>query len=74
MLKTSALNTILEQIDNLSDEDQELLIDVVKKRLIERRRNQIADNIKQAHEEYESDNVIRGLVEDIINELNNLWI
>ena len=72
MLKTSALNTILEQIDNLSDEDQELLIDVVKKRLIERRRNQIADNIKQAHEEYESDNVIRGLVEDIINELNNL--
>ena len=71
MLNTSTFDKILEQIDNLSNEDQELLIDVVKKRLIERSRNQIADNIKQAHQEYESNNVIRGSVEDIIRELND---
>ncbi len=71
MLNTSTFDKILEQIDNLSNEDQELLIDVVKKRLIECRRNQIVDNIKQAHQEYESNNVIRGSVEDIIRELND---
>ena len=70
MLHTSTFNEILEQIDNLSNEDQEILIDVIKKRLIERRRNKIADNIKQAHQEYETDHVTRGSIEDIISELN----
>lgn len=46
MLHTSKFNEILEQIDNLSNEDREILIDVIKKKLVERRRNQIADNIK----------------------------
>ncbi|MDJ0902153.1 MAG: hypothetical protein QNJ55_25460 [Xenococcus sp. MO_188.B8] len=71
MATTSKFNEILNQIDNLSYADQEMLIDIVKKRLIENRRDEIADNIKQAHQEYKSGNVVRGSVEDIINELNN---
>ena len=71
MTTTSKLNEILDQIDDLPYADQEMLIDIVKKRLIENRRDQIADNIKKAHQEYKSGNAIRGSVEDIINELNN---
>ena len=71
MVTTSKFNEILEQIDNLSYADQETLIDIVKKRLIESRRDEIADNIQKAHQQYESGNVVRGSVEDIINELNN---
>ena len=71
MKTTSKFNEILDQIDDLSYADQEMLIDIVKKRLIENRRDEIADNIRKAHQEYKSENVVRGSVEDIINELNN---
>ena len=71
MATTSKFNEILNQIDDLSYADQEMLIDIVKKRLIENRRDEIADNIKKAHQEYKSGNVVRGSVADIINELNN---
>ena len=71
MTTTSNFNEILDQIDNLSYADQEMLIDIVKKRLIENRRDEIADNRKKAHQEYKLGNVFRGSVEDIINELNN---
>ena len=71
MTTTSKFNEILDQIDNLPYADQEMLIDIVKKKLIENRRDEIADNIKKAHQEYKSGNVVRGSVEDIINELNN---
>ena len=71
MTSTSKFNEILDQIDGLSYEDQEMLIDILKKRLIENRRNEIADNIKKSHQEYKSRNVVRGSVKNIINELNN---
>ncbi len=71
MATTSKFNEILDQIDDLSYTDQEMLIDIFKKRLIENRRDEIADNIQKAYQEYKSGNVVRGSVEDIINELNN---
>ena len=71
MTTTLKFNEILDQIDNLSYVYQETLIDIVKKRLIENRRDEIANNTKKAHQEYKSGNVVRGYVEDIINELNN---
>ena len=70
MTTTSKFNEILDQIDDLPYADQEMLIDIVKKSLIENRRDEIADKIKKAHQEYKSGNVVRGSVEDIINELN----
>ncbi len=71
MLNTPKFNDILEQIDTLSCDDQEILIDLVKRRLVERRREEIADNIAKAHQEYQSGEVFRGSVEDVIAELNN---
>jgi CHASE3 domain sensor protein len=71
MVSASKFNEILEQIETLSSDDQEILIDLVKRRLIERRRDEIADNIALAHQEHQSRNVFRGSVEDVIAELNN---
>jgi hypothetical protein len=71
MISASKFNEILEQIDSLSIDDQEILIDLVKRRLIERRRDEIAENITKSHQEYQSGEVFRGSVEDVIAELNN---
>jgi hypothetical protein len=58
-------------IDYLSFDEQDDLINIVKHRQIEKRREQIAQNISQARQDYQNDNVFRGNVDAIIAELNN---
>ena len=70
MTQTTHFNQILEMIDHLSLDEQEDLINIVRHRQIERRREEIAANIAQAHQEYEQGKVFRGTVDDVIAELN----
>ena len=46
-----------------------MLIDIIKKRLAESRRTEIAANIAQSMEEYKTGRVVRGTVDDILAEL-----
>lgn len=62
---------ILEMIDYLSFDEQDDLINIVKHRQIEKRREQIAQNISQARQDYQNGNVFRGNIDDIIDELNS---
>jgi hypothetical protein len=71
MAQTMHFNQILDMIDNLSVDEQEDLISIVRHRQIERRREEIANNIDQARQEYQQGKVFRGTVDDIIAELNN---
>jgi hypothetical protein len=71
MAQTMQFNQILDMIDNLSVDEQEDLISLVRHRQIERRREEIANNIDQARQEYQQGRVFRGTVDDIIAELNN---
>jgi len=71
MPKTMQFSKILEMIDYLSFDEQDDLINIVKHRQIEKRREQIAQNISQARQDYQNGNVFRGNVDDIIAELNN---
>ncbi|NEO35922.1 MAG: hypothetical protein F6J90_06115 [Moorea sp. SIOASIH] len=58
-------------IDALSLEEQNDLINIVRHRQIEQRREEIAVNITQAHQDYQECNVFRGTVDDVIAELND---
>ena len=71
MPQTMQFSKILEMIDYLSFDEQDDLINIVKHRQIEKRREQIAQNISQAQQDYQNGNVFRGNVDDIIAELNN---
>ena len=71
MPQTMQFSKILEMIDYLSFDEQDDLINIVKHRQIEKRREQIAQNISQARQDYQNSNVFRGNVDDIIAELNN---
>ena len=70
MTQTTQFNQILEMIDNLSFEEKEELINIVKNRQIEERREEIANNIAQAYQDYQEGNVFRGSVNQVISELN----
>ena len=60
----------LDIVESLPDYQQEDLIEIIRRRLIERKRDSIAENIKQAREEYARGEVKRGTVEDLMKELS----
>jgi hypothetical protein len=70
MPTTSKFDEVLEQVEELSPPDQEALIDLIRKRLVERRRSEIADNINQSHQEYRAGQVRLSGVDDIMAELS----
>jgi hypothetical protein len=71
MSETIQFNQILEMIDHLSVDEQDDLINIIRHRQIEKRREEIANNINQSRKDYQEGNVFRGTVDDIIAELND---
>lgn len=69
MTSVSRLDQVIESIENLSIDEQETLIDLIRHRLAERRRSEIAANITQAQIEYQAGKVFRGNVTQIMDEL-----
>ncbi len=67
---TSPFQNALEVIESLPEEQQESLIDIVRRRIIERRREILAKNIHEARQEYLRGNVKRGTVDDLLKELS----
>ena len=49
-----AFGEVLEAVDKLSLEEQETLIEVVRKRIIERRREELAKDIQDAQKEFQA--------------------
>lgn len=69
MTRFSKLDQVLESVENLSVDEQEALIDLIRHRLAERRRSEIAANIAQAQVEYQAGKVFRGTVTQVMDEL-----
>lgn len=66
-MKTSTqVNDILQAISNLDFEDQSYIAEILSKRMIELRRNQIASRAKEAEENYKLGNVRTYTVEDLM--------
>jgi hypothetical protein len=69
-MQTVTFNGALDAIESLSIEDQEALITIIQKRIIDRRRAEIATHIVQSKAEHQAGQVFRGSIEDAIAELN----
>jgi ribosome recycling factor len=59
----------LEIVESLPQEQRKSLMEIVKRRLTEERRDQLAQNIKSARDEYKRGRVRKGTVDDLMNEL-----
>jgi hypothetical protein len=66
MLTNSHFNDVLEQIEQLSVEDQQLIADILQQRLREARRDKLSQSILDAHHTHQSGEVFRGTVNEAI--------
>ncbi len=60
----------LDIIESLPEYQQEDIIEIIRQRLIENRRELLARNIKEARVEYERGEVQKGTVDDLMRDIN----
>jgi tRNA(fMet)-specific endonuclease VapC len=61
--------SLLNAVEKLSVEDQEALIDVIRKRIIEYRRSQLAHEVRQAQQEFKAGKCLPASTSDIIGKI-----
>ena len=67
--RMSSLQVALEMVDGLTLEEQEVLLEVVSHRFVERRCAELAGEIAITREAYSRGKVRRGAVNDLLAEL-----
>ena len=70
MMGNKTFQKALEIVESLPEEQRESLMDIVRRRLIEERRDRLAQSIKEAREEYKRGKIRKGTVNDLMNELS----
>ena len=69
--KTSDFQNAIEVVEALPLEDQEVLIDILAKRIRQQKRDELVASIKEAQEEFAKGNFRSGSVEDLLAELDS---
>lgn len=67
MDKAISFNELLETVDHLSLDEQESLVDVVRHRIAEYRRQEISKLVLSARKEYQQGKLSPGTPQDIMN-------
>lgn len=65
MSNTVSIQQVIEDFETLSLEDQDLLLELIRKRRIERRRTEIARNATQTLKEIETEKAKQGNLDDL---------
>jgi len=68
-MKTGTFDEALEIIESFPEEQKESIIEIVKRRLTEERRERLAQTVKEAREEYARGEFRRGTVDDLMLEI-----
>ncbi len=66
---SSRFQQAIESVEQLSPDDQALLIEIIRRRLVEQRRDGMAEEIAEARAAYRHGKVRRGTVANLIKEL-----
>ena len=69
MSNTTSIQQVIEDFENLSLEDQDLLLELIHKRRIEKRRAEIAINADRTFKAIEKDRAKRGNLNDLMADL-----
>jgi hypothetical protein len=67
---SSAFQRAIESVEMLPVEDQMLLVEIIRRRLIQYHRAELVAEVAEARAVYEAGNVRRGSVEDLLAELS----
>jgi len=69
MNTTVTFQEALEIVESLPEGQQRELVDTIRRRLLERRRESLAESVREARAEYAKGEARRGTVEDLMDEL-----
>ncbi len=69
MAKALLFGEVLEAIETLSLEDQETLKEILHRRLIERRREELVQDVQQAQQEFQAGQCRPVTPEDLMQEI-----
>jgi hypothetical protein len=67
----SDINTFVEEFQELSLEDQEFVAELIKKQLVESRRQSLVDRVAEARENYRIGRTKSGSINDLMEDLEN---
>ena len=67
---TTTFQRALDVIESLPETQQEDIIDLVRRRLIEQRREKIVRGVREARREYARGHVKKGSVDDLMKDLS----
>ena len=68
--RKATFQDVLDMIESLPEEQQENLIAIIRRRLIDHKREVLADRVKEAREDYRLGKVRRGTVDDLMKEIS----
>ena len=68
-IHSSSFQQAIESVERLPVEDQIMLIEIIRRHLVDQRRTQLADEIAQSRAAYHRGDVTRGTVEDLMKDL-----
>jgi hypothetical protein len=66
----SFFQDVIETVEKLPPDDQMLLVDIIRQRLVELRRKDLIAEVAEARQHYRAGDVQRGTVEELIRELD----
>lgn len=69
MAEAQRFGDVLEAADQLTEDEQETLLEVLRKRLAERRRLEIAEDVRQARLEHERGETREVTPDELMDEL-----
>jgi len=69
MKSQSIIDEILDKVDGMPLEDQGMLVELIRSRYSEKRREEILANARQTVEEYNKSLTSKGSVADLLREL-----
>jgi len=70
MSKITTIENVLEDIEHLNIEDQKYIVELISKRLIDKKREEISRRAKEAEKNYKKGKFKRGNIEDLWEDLN----
>ncbi len=71
MQPSNMINDFLESVSKLSLDDQLMISQIIQKRVIEEKRRELANTVKESREEYYSNKTGKGTIADFLEELDD---
>ena len=67
----SSFQELIESVEALPLDDQQILMDIINRHIIEQRREELFSDMEESLEAYRKGEVRVGTVDDILKDLNN---